>query len=211
MAPRETHPSTWTVVIPIRDPHTGKSRLGAGPTVNTAIARDTLAAAEACTAVERVIVVTDFVEWLGAEALASPKVHIVRQVSTGLADAVALGIRSAGPGPVAVMLGDLPTLEPGELAAALRAAATVPLGMVTDHCDTGTTLITARRASDHRPSFGPGSAALHRALGYEELPVAADSCLRRDVDTPEDLDRAVVDGLGAATREALERSEALLR
>lgn len=210
MAPDQLS-STWSVVVPIRDPRTGKSRLRAGPAVNAAIAQDTLAAAQACTAVERVVLVTDHTDWLAPELLASPKIQVVQQLSRGLAEAVALGIDIAGEGPVAVMLGDLPTLEAAELEAALHAASQVPLGMITDHCDTGTTLITARNASDHRPSFGPGSAALHRGLGYEELPVPADSCLRQDVDTPEDLDRAVLHGLGAATLLALEHTEVLAR
>ncbi|MGJ0205103.1 2-phospho-L-lactate guanylyltransferase [Leucobacter sp. gxy201] len=207
--PDEQRPGDWTVVIPIRDPRTGKSRLRAGAAVNAAIARDTLAAARACGAVGRVLLVTDETDWLGPELLASSKVHVVQQHSTGLADAIELGLERAGRGRVAVMLGDLPSLAATELEAALRAADDVPLGMVTDHCETGTTLITAPDAADHRPSFGPGSAALHRGLGYEELPVPTGSGLRRDVDTPEDLDRALRRGIGAATKRAVERSEAL--
>lgn len=195
----------WTIVIPIRDPRTGKTRLRGGAGLNTAIAEDTLSATLECTLVSRVIVVTDEPSWVSPKLRGAHRLEVSLQSSRGLAGAIDEGIALAGDGSVAVMLGDLPSLSAGALQRALSAASFVRRGMVTDHCGTGTTLITARRAADHRACFGPGSAALHRDLGYEELPVGADSGLRWDVDTPDDLTEALRRGVGSATRNALTR------
>ena len=197
------HAHGWTIVVPIRDPHTGKTRLGAGVDINLAIAQDTLAAALDCTLVCRVIVVTDEQGWVSAKLRGTRRLDFVPQHSRGLAGAIDEGIAHAGDGAVAVMLGDLPALSPGTLQRALSAASFVQRGMVSDHTGSGTTLITARKAADHRPCFGPGSAGLHRDLGYEELPIGADSALRRDVDTPDDLDAVLRLGVGPATRDVL--------
>jgi 2-phospho-L-lactate guanylyltransferase len=194
----------WTVVIPVKGTPDAKSRLGASPALARAIALDTVAAAAsvpelACPEevawrpsrrVEGahvgldVIVVTspsaapDF-ESLGAT--------VIPDTATNLNSAIALGIAAAGDGPVAVLLGDLPALQPAELAAALKLAAGHPLAMVPDADNTGTVLITALRAADHAPAFGVDSRTLHRAAGYVELDLPADSGLRRDVDTPSQL------------------------
>ncbi len=199
----------WTIVIPIRDPQTGKTRLRAGSAVNAAIAHDTLTATLACDAVARVVLVTDQPDWISTQLLSDPRLHLVPQYSRGLTAAIELGLECAAATPTAVMLGDLPSLSPAELAGALVSATTVPRGMVTDHCGTGTTLITAQRAGDHRPNFGPDSAALHRGLGYAELPVPTGSGLRRDIDTPADLDHAMRHGTGSATRQAVARAAAI--
>lgn len=214
--------NTWTLVIPVRDARTGKSRLGSSATLNTAIAADTVSAALACPKIRQVVLVTDDVSWIPESLIRDFRCDVLQQrstdqdqelsrsplnaaVSQGLERVSLLGTRASG---VAVMLGDLPALRPVDLTAALRAAAGVPRGMVSDHHSSGTTLITARgvTGTPHRPCFGLDSAGRHRAAGYRELSVPASSSLRRDVDTAEDL-HAVHSGLGPETLKVLEQEQ----
>ena len=190
-------PVSWTLVVPVRHPERGKSRLGAGAAVARAIAADTLAAAAPCAA--RLLLVTDADDWTSG----LPG-EVLLQRGGGLGAAVAEGIVAAGAGPVAVLLGDLPGLRTADLAAALAGAEAHPLARVPDHEGTGTTLIAALRGTEHRPAFGAGSNARHAAAGYVELALPASSTLRRDVDTAADLAALAAEGLlGAATRAVL--------
>lgn len=190
----------WTVVIPVKGTPDAKSRLGASAEMAMAIALDTV---EAALMVAPVIVVTS---GGAAPAFATLRATVVNDAGGGLNAAIRTGIAAAGDGPVAVLLGDLPALRSQELTDALEAAGRLPLAMVADAEGLGTVLIAARAASAHHPSFGEGSRALHAAAGYVELPVAADSFLRRDVDTAEQLRSIPVDRLGARTRLALDRA-----
>jgi 2-phospho-L-lactate guanylyltransferase len=169
----------WTIVIPVKGTASAKSRLGGSAELALAIALDTVAVA---VLVAPVIVVTPVgaaFEELGAAVVADP--------GSGLLAAISAGLAAAGDGPVGVLLGDVPAMRSAELADALAAAARHPLAFVPDADGSGTVLITALRASDHAPAFGPDSRSLHLAAGYFELDVPADSGLRRDVDTPEQL------------------------
>lgn len=187
-------PARWTVVIPVKGTSAAKSRLGASPELAHAIALDSV---EAALGAARVIVVTsadaaaDFAA-LGAEVVPDP--------GEGLNAACRRGIESAGGGPVAVMLGDLPALRPAELATALGLAAQHPLAFVADAENEGTTLITALEAAAHVPAFGAGSRDAHHAAGYVELDIDTASGLRRDVDTPAQLAAIGPEALGTRTR-----------
>ena len=177
----------WTVIIPVKPAAIGKSRLGLGPELARAIALDTVAAVVACDAVDRVIVVTADAGFRppGAEVLPE-------HTPAGIDAAVAAGAALAGIGTArAALLGDLPSLIPEELAAALAAAAHVPRAFVPDHEGTGTTLVTAAPGETLLTAFGGGSSAKHRALGLVELELPAASSVRFDVDTPEQLDVAL--------------------
>ena len=129
----------------------------------------------------------------------------------GLNAAIRAGLEAAGAdgaelsNGVAVLLGDLPALLPSELLAALTEAERHPLAFVSDADGEGTVLITATGGAAHTPSFGAGSRAAHLAAGYVELDVAAESGLRRDVDTPDDLG-ALAERVGAYTKAALQRN-----
>jgi 2-phospho-L-lactate guanylyltransferase len=174
-------PVHWTVVIPVKGTGSAKSRLEAPFELAMAIALDTV---QAALGAARVIVVTstevaaDFAA-LGAE--------VVVDTGSGLAGAVRSGIEAAGPGAVAVMLGDLPALRPEELGAALEAAAGHPLALVPDADGVGSVLITRMPGAVHAPAFGGASRSAHLRAGYAELDVATDSGLRRDVDTADQL------------------------
>ncbi|BDZ48753.1 2-phospho-L-lactate guanylyltransferase [Frondihabitans sucicola] len=187
---------TWTVIVPVKGTANAKSRLGADRDLADAIAVDTVVAA--VSAGVRVIVVTPS----SSRVFAGIDVTVVDDPGSGLAGAVTAGIESAGSGPTAVLLGDLPALLPADLGAALAAAEAYPRALVADADGTGSTLITAASAALHVPHFGPGSRELHLAAGYVELAVPASSGLRRDVDTPDDL-AALAPRLGRATRAVL--------
>ena len=80
----------------------------------------------------------------------------------GLNAAILAGLEQlsaeAQDGPVAVLLGDLPTLTPGALSAALLACGDHRTAFVPDAEGTGTVLLAARSLQDLAPAFGSGSA-----------------------------------------------------
>jgi 2-phospho-L-lactate guanylyltransferase len=195
--------SSWTVIIPVKPAAVGKSRLGLGAQLARAIALDTVAAVVACEVVGRVIVVT------ADAAFRPPGAEVLRErAPSGIDAAVAAGAALAGiHAPRAALLGDLPSLVPEELAAALAAAAQSLRAFVPDHESIGTTLVTALPGAELRTAFGRGSAARHRALGLVELVLPVHSSVRFDVDTPAQLEIAARAALGDATRAALDRSE----
>lgn len=203
-------PARWVVVVPVKSSARGKSRLEV-PGVDRgdlarAIALDTLAAATACEAVLQVVVVTDDPA-LAREAAMIPALRFVPEgESRGLDAAVAAGVAAVDPQgrmPRAALLGDLPSLRPEDLAAALRAAASVDRAVVADAEGTGSTLVTAGPGVEWASSFGEGSFARHVASGCTALEIPDASTLRRDVDTAAQLETAVSLGVGPRTAAAL--------
>jgi 2-phospho-L-lactate guanylyltransferase len=117
------------------------------------------------------------------------------------------GVRAASavPGPVAVLLADLPALRPQDLTQALEAAQTAlathpasSMAAVPDAQGSGTVLLAARAGADLDPAFGPDSFGehLHRGAVRLELDLPR---LRQDVDTVEDLTTALALGCGPRT------------
>ncbi|MFE6965153.1 2-phospho-L-lactate guanylyltransferase [Agromyces sp. NPDC057679] len=210
-------PAGWTLVVPVKAFSAAKTRLGpavpaeARAALARAFALDTITAARAARGVERVIVVTGEVD------LGSPLptgVELVREAGVadgaapgGLTAAIDDGIRAAradGLVPVAVLLGDLPSLRTSELEFALEAASRHPLAFIADADGTGTTLATASAGAAMRPAFGEQSASRHREAGFADLAGSAPfATLRRDVDTVEALEQALRLGVGAHTAEAV--------
>ncbi|WP_106815252.1 2-phospho-L-lactate guanylyltransferase [Microbacterium timonense] len=196
----------WVVVVPVKPSARAKSRLdvpGVGRAdLARAIALDTLAAATACDLVAQVVVVTDDAA-LAREAALIPALRFVPEGEAGGLDAaVAAGVAAVDPTgrmPRAALLGDLPALRPGDLADALRAAASVDRAVVADAEGTGSTLVTAGPGVAWRSSFGDRSFARHLALGCVGLEIPDASTLRRDVDTADQLDAAGALGLGPRT------------
>lgn len=184
----------WIVVVPVKGTVDAKSRLGGDPDARAAlalaIALDTVEAALEASAVVGVLVVTSvavaaaFDETDAFVVLEDEPAGLDSAIDHGLATAAEL----AGPGRgVAILLGDLPALDPAELGAALDAARGHERAMVPDAEGTGTVLATAADGITHAAAFGEGSAAAHRAAGYDELTVEPTSGLRRDVDTADQL------------------------
>ena len=204
-------PADWTLVIPVKPAASGKSRLDV-PGVDRiglarAIALDTVEAAAACLAVARVLVVTADPETANAVRTIDG-VDVVADTSDSLRAAIALGLDTAGEGTDrAVLLGDLPALDPVELAHALALASSAGRTFVPDADGVGSSLATARARLPFAPRFGADSAAAHRAAGFAELVLPPDWGLRRDVDTREHLDEAAARGaLGPRTAALLGHS-----
>lgn len=169
------------IIIPVRGGAAAKSRLGGDAgwreRLARAIALDTI---EAAVAVAPAIVVATDDMRQDAESLGA---RTVRDEGTGLNPAIALGIAAAPNGATAVLLGDLPGLDPDELRAALAEAAAHDRAMVADADGDGTVLLVA---ASHDLAFGANSRQRHRARGYTEL-VGDWPSLRRDIDLPEHL------------------------
>ncbi|GEL93692.1 2-phospho-L-lactate guanylyltransferase [Cellulomonas composti] len=217
----------WSVVVPVKDAAAGKTRLGgvlddrARTALVRAMALDTIAAAAACAAVGQVVVVTAD-EVVAREAIQARRpvwaraagVRVVPEPShagarSGLDAAAGVGVaaaRATAPSAhVGVLLGDLPTLRPADLALALDAAAAHERAMVADAPGTGTTLLTFAGGAAFDSRFGAGSAAAHAALGHVVLDVPAASTLRQDVDLPTDLEALRERHPGPRTARLLDR------
>jgi 2-phospho-L-lactate guanylyltransferase len=205
-AQTESRTPRWVVVVPVKPSARGKSRLEVDGVRRSELARaialDTLAAAAACEFVAQVVVVTDDGA-LAREAAMIPGLRFVPEgESRGLDAAVATGMTAVDPDgrmPRAALLGDLPALRPGDLADALRGAASVDRAVVADAEGTGSTLVTAGAGAEWTSSFGDGSLARHVASGCQALEIPDASTLRRDVDTAAQLEAAAALGLGRHT------------
>lgn len=195
----------WTLVVPVKPARIGKSRLGAEVGVVRAIALDTIAAAARAPRVGRVIVVTGDTELVAALADAGVAIEVVDDdPPRGLSGAIGAGLERADAShPRAVLLGDLPALAPHELDEALAAAGSVPRAFVPDAEGAGSSLVTALGGVPLVEAFGADSARRHRELGLAQLSVAAESGLRRDVDTPDQLREVAAGAIGPFTRAAL--------
>lgn len=160
----------------------------------------------AASLVAAVLVVTD--DERAATLLASLGARIVADdPAAGLNPALEHGVellREAAPHlAVATLSADLPSLLAPDLAAVLGRVPSEGRGFVADLAGTGTTLLAAAPGEPLRPSYGPSSREHHLASGAVEL-VAPES-VRRDVDTPDDLEHALALGVGPHTTAVLQR------
>jgi len=200
--------STYVVLLPVKPPAHGKSRLtvfsGLPDDVRRrlaeAVALDTAEACLSAASVGAVLVVTDdagFSARLRALGCAAIPDGVAEDLNATLVQAAAEA-RRRWPDLVPVALtGDLPALRAADLDAAL---ASVPAGepaYVSDADGVGTTLYTADTAR-FDPRFGPGSGRAHEHAGARAVGGGLAS-LRRDVDSVADLHDAVALGLGPRT------------
>lgn len=200
---------TWTIIVPVKQLSLAKSRLADFAPARRrelalAFALDTVAAVIEAPVVRRVVVVTNdpaaqACADLGAELLDD-------RPDAGLNPALvhaAKAIRAGDPhAPIAALSADLPALTSLELTTVFDAMVSA-YWFVGDTAGTGTTLLAARAGHRLTPAFGPDSYAEHRALGAQETALDGLAGLRRDVDTPRQLDEAVRLGVGRHTRAAL--------
>ena len=211
-----TSPARWHLVVPVKGGTSAKSRLhppaGVGrEDLALALATDCLTACCAGMPPGRVLVVTSdervraVARGLGARIVADPGAGLDAAVVAGRDQAVATDPE----GPVAVLLGDLPSLRPDDLVSALAVAVAHPLALVPDASGTGTVLLTAVEGTSLQPSFGEGSAARHEAAGHHRLELALPR-LRTDVDDDRALRAALALGVGAATAGVLAAAPATL-
>ena len=170
---------------------------------------DTINAASAVSALDTVTVVTpddlaaDAARGLGARVLTDPTPEGHRNPLNNALAAAEASVRRGTPNIVALQ-GDLPALQPQELAEAITAARSYRRSFVGDRHGTGTSALFAFGVGLD-PHFGPDSAERHRQSGAIEL-TGAWPGLRCDIDTPDDLLVARRLGLGAATARAIGRS-----
>ncbi|MBB4701312.1 2-phospho-L-lactate guanylyltransferase [Sphaerisporangium siamense] len=200
----------WTLVVPVKTLIAAKTRLAAaaGPhraALAVAIASDTVSAALACRDVARVIVVTG--DPVPAKALAAIGAHVVPDPEAGLNAALRAGgaeaVRLAPGGPVGALQADLPALRPAELGVVLAHAAEFDQAFVPDAVEVGTTFYGVRPGVPFQPRFGGESRARHLGGGAKELTPDGIPSVRRDVDTPADLEEALLLGVGRHTAEVV--------
>jgi 2-phospho-L-lactate guanylyltransferase len=202
-------PSPYVVLLPVKPPARGKSRLEVDPVRRRALAAAfALDTARACLAADHVVAVlavTDdarFADDLRAAGCESIPDGVADDLNESLRVAAAEARRRwPGARPVAVCA-DLPSLQAADLDTALKEAdKDAAPAFVVDGDGVGSTLYTAPHGS-FAPHFGPGSRAAHLESGAREIEGELTS-LRRDVDDEATLAAAVELGLGAHTRLAL--------
>jgi 2-phospho-L-lactate guanylyltransferase len=204
----------FTVLIPSRGIASAKSRMLLPEHIRRemveALLEDTIEAVSATPSVAHVVVVSPggrtqaIAERSGAEWLNDAG-------APGLNAAIGVGLalkRRRGAWPVAVVLGDLPFIDPADLDLVLQRAGEDrerPL-FVPDLEGVGTTVLAADDPGRLAPGFGRGSAARHRSAGYREFADAPVS-VRRDVDNLTDLaalKEDTVNGRGKRTAGVIE-------
>ena len=192
----------WAVIVAVKPLHVAKSRLDLPKALRgdlvVAMLVDTLTAAAAVPGLQLLVVTDD--SRIAAVAAAAGVTVRGGEPSGGLNEALSYGEGLArslwGDTRIAALPGDVPSLIPAELAAALTAASACDRALVVDADREGTTLLCA--ASGLRPSYGVGSAGRHEASGC--VPLAGDwPGLRRDVDTLANLSEAARTRLGSET------------
>jgi len=199
----------WRLIVPVKGRLTAKSRLHpptgvARADLAHALALDTISAAAAGIPPGHLVVVTSdehtssFVRDLGG--------IVVADLGDGLNPSIGRGIahvgREMGPGPTAVLLGDIPTLRPRDLIKALSACAAHLRAFVPDAAGSGTVLLSALSPDGLHPRFGPDSAREHsRDCVRLDLDLPA---LRTDVDDDLSLRTAITIGVGRHTAVVLD-------
>lgn len=215
MAPDPQTLLAWSLVIPVKVLAQAKTRLTSfdperRSRLVLAMAADTVAAALRADSVATVLVVTndrevhELAAGLGAVVLPDkPAAGLNEALSYGAGYAQQRWPERGRCG----LAGDLPAMQPTELAAVLRVAARLGVAFVPDANGTGTALYAAGPGSPFRPRFGPASRRQHLDGGAAEINAdatgAALAGLRRDVDTLDDLRAAAAIGLGPRTRAEL--------
>jgi 2-phospho-L-lactate guanylyltransferase len=210
--PPGAHPGSYVVLLPVKPPARGKSRLvGLGDEVRVdlaaAFALDTVAACLATPRVGAVLVATDDARF--SAALSGAGAPCIPDGASGDLNATlrqtAAEARRRWPHlhPVA-LCADLPALVPDDLDAALADldAHGAP-AFVADAAGVGTSMYAAPwDAFD--PRYGGGSRRAHLDAGAREL---GDDLvtLRRDVDDLPDLQAAARLGVGPRTRAVLDQ------
>jgi 2-phospho-L-lactate guanylyltransferase len=196
-------------ILPVKRFSAAKQRLGAsvGEEARAELARamvaDVLGALAQSTSLQLLIVVTDEPS-VAVAAAGQGALVLADTADAGQSAAVEIGVRRAlaeGAERVLCVPGDCPALDTRELERLLRpgrsgsegrgrGASKTEVVIVPDRHGTGTNGLLLTPPDAIRPSFGPGSAARHRALAraagaswrFERLP-----SLLLDIDTGEDL------------------------
>lgn len=165
---------------------------------------DMLAAVARCAAVSQAWVVTPTAELAAIAADRGAKV--IRQarpngLNPALCQAVAEVSEHAPYAPILMLPGDLPLLEPDDLAAAALLVRTHAV-VLASALDGGTGLMGLRAGADLPPAFGPDSFWRHSTAAEGRglsVGLIATGSLSRDIDRPEDLVGVCEAGPGSRT------------
>lgn len=199
-----THVSGWRIVVPVKGGSEAKSRLRIEPPIRRALALamalDTLTACAATPGVGLVVCVSADEE-VAAAARAVGAVTVSPR-RPGLSEAIEAGLASLDRGPTAVLLGDVPALEPADLRTCLDRALAGPGPLLVADAEGSGSVLLADRDGQLPHRFGPDSARRHLAAGARALLDDVPS-LRRDVDTLDDLADALDLGVGPHTRDVV--------
>ena len=194
-------PELYTAVVPIRSWATGKSRLGLDDaeraSLGRAFALDVIDVLHESPAIDRVVVVTSDDDVRAAVA----GCDMVADRGRGLDDAVAQGgahVLGQGGTRIVVVPSDLPCLTAPALTEVLTQAASHTHAFCPDAEGDGTSLVVSNDPATLVTSYGPGSAAAHRASGLVPL-LESPPAARRDVDTLAHLRDAESLGVGRRT------------
>lgn len=202
-------PQQYAVLVPVKPPAVGKSRLAGLPDdarrrLAEAFAQDTVTACLRAERVRQVLVVTDDAHF--SQALSSLGCAAIPDgVSGDLNGTLRLAAAEAHRRwpdlvPVAVCA-DLPSLRSEDLDLVLGGLPNDRPSFVPDAAEVGTTMyVAAHDVFD--PRFGVGSRAAHLAAGAREV-ADAPASVRRDVDDAADLADAAALGLGPSTTVAV--------
>lgn len=198
----------WTAIIPVKPLSLAKSRLRV-PGVDVAdlalaFLNDVLTATTGTARIAETLVVS--ADPSVAQAASARGATPVDDTGHDGINAAArwAASRRTGSGGLLVVVADLACLTATSLGRVLAAAEEHRASFVADAEGTGTSMWLARDPTAQGPHFGPDSRAEHRASGAFDLVAAAAGGVgpwlpaRLDVDTPADLDRARILGLGAA-------------
>jgi 2-phospho-L-lactate guanylyltransferase len=193
----------WCVLVPQKALTRAKGRLELDPrsrrSLATAMLRDTVAAVRATMGVTRLLVLwddpADAAALTSAEALGTTG----RCLNEALEDGAQHARRTSPGAGIAVVPGDLPALDPAELARCLAVAAGHDRAFLPDADGTGTTVLTAGPGVDLAPRYGRSSTLAHAASGAHLIDPTALPSVRADVDDVGSLARAVDLGCGEHT------------
>ncbi|MGI8632248.1 MAG: 2-phospho-L-lactate guanylyltransferase [Solirubrobacterales bacterium] len=189
-------------IIPVKRFPAAKSRLASAlgsagrAAVAEAMLTDVLAACGSTESLDEVVVVTGELRAQRAAARAGARV-VADPADRGHSDAALLGIAACpGADAVALLPGDCPLLDAGELDRALaaltaRSEAGPAVTVVPDRHRTGTNALLLAPPTAIEPAFGPGSRDRHVELARgagASVEVARLDSLALDLDTPDDLD-----------------------
>jgi 2-phospho-L-lactate guanylyltransferase len=168
-----------------------------------AMLEDTISAASSVLTVRAITVVTpdpvaaEAVRQLGARVLIDPTPEGHPDPLNNAILVTEAAIRAETPN-IGVLQGDLPALQPRELADAIAQARRNKRSFVSDRHGTGTSALFAFGVPIE-PLFGFDSARRHKDSGAIEL-TGRWPGLRCDIDTPDDLATALGLGVGAVTK-----------
>lgn len=191
--------SLWRAIVPFRaadeSGEGAKTRLAgrldakARAGLATAMATHVLDTLGRCPSVGSIMVLAP-----ARPAFASASIDWIADRGRGLNRELAAAIDAAQAGRVFVIHADLPLLDAGDIAALLDAALAAGAAIAPDHARTGTNALALVDPPGLMPAFGPDSFALHRAL-LPHVALVERQGLALDIDTPDDLDRALAAGM----------------